>query len=90
MSDKDAPGPWDLVDYEWDPQTGIARVTRERLAGRRDPDRRDARSQRARGVEVAEVYLTHPAGPQHAGWRSCPHVRAFVDRGRAFPVRSIP
>lgn len=49
---------WELADYDWDPATGIATLTYERL-------RKDT-------LEIHEKVVTkmQPAGPGHAGWRN--------------------
>lgn len=75
---------WALVDYDWDPNTGLAQLTYERTPGERTPDRRAT----GRGdPETMRVLLPQPTSPKHAGWRADPNVRAFVDRDRDFPVR---
>lgn len=75
---------WKLVDYDWDPISGLAQITYERPAGERVPDRRAV----DRGdPETMRVVVPQPASPKHAGWSSDPNVRAFIDRDRDFPVR---
>lgn len=85
VTEQTNPGPWELVDYEWDPLTGLATITRERVAGTREPDRRRA----PRLIERVTHIAPQPACPDHTGWSVDAHVRAFVDRGVAFPTRRL-
>lgn len=75
---------WKLADYDWDPETGLARITYERAPGR-TPDRRSTVDRAGR--ETIRMYVPQPASSRHAGWKTDRHVRAFVERDTDFPVR---
>ncbi len=50
-------GGWELADYDWDPATGLATLTYERL-------RTDTLETQTKVVVKAQ-----PAAPNHTGWR---------------------
>lgn len=76
---------WKMADFDWDPTTGLAKITYEREPGERTPDRRASLGRN--GLETISVQVPQPTSPRHAGWSSDPHVRAFIDRDREFPTR---
>ena len=47
---------WELADYDWDPETGVGRLTYERL----DADTGE--------VQEKVVMKNQPTDPKHAGW----------------------
>ncbi len=47
---------WELADYDWDPETGLATLVYERL-------RVDTGA-----IQEKVVMKAHPARPGHAGW----------------------
>lgn len=50
-------GGWELIDYDWDPDTGIAKLTYERL-----------RTDTGEPQEKVIVKV-QPARPGHVGWK---------------------
>ncbi len=48
---------WELADYDWDPETGLAKLTYERV--------------RVDTGEIQEKIVTkvQPAAPSHVGWK---------------------
>lgn len=75
---------WELADYDWDPNTGLAKFTYERKPGKRTPDRRSADRAELESIALQQY---QPTSPRHAGWSSDANVRAFVDENRDFPTR---
>jgi hypothetical protein len=55
-------GGWMLSEYDWDPQTGIAKLTYERPQG-------------DTGTELRTEVKTQPYHPKHAGWPRRPRRR---------------
>ncbi len=49
---------WELADYDWDPETGLAKLTYERL-------RKDTAE-----IQEKVVVRAQPADPKHAGWHT--------------------
>lgn len=47
---------WELVEYDWDPETGLATITYERI--RIDTEE----------VQIKKVVKAQPALPTHTGW----------------------
>lgn len=67
---------WKLEDFDWDPETGLAKCTYERrLAGAK--------------AETMTTFEPQPSSSRHVNWSLDPNVRAFIEHDRDFPVRLI-